>query len=98
MAGGRASAGTGSDPQWQAIAAMNGQNLMLQQGPLQAAKQQQLQAAQSGLSDDTLNLVRMFGQRAAMSGASVSAPFTAPGGGFATPFLTPSGGLVGARS
>jgi hypothetical protein len=96
--GGGGVGGTGSDPGWQAIAAMNGQNLMLQQGPLQAAQQRETQAIQSSLSDDTLNLIKMFGARAAMSGANVSAPFTAPGGGFATPFLTPAGGLIGARS
>jgi len=76
---------------------MNQQNLALQQGPLQAAKNQQIQAIQSSLSDDTLNLIKMFGASSAMSGASINAPFASTVGGFATPFLTPGGGLVGAR-
>ena len=77
---------------------MNQQNLALQAGPLRAAQNNEIQSIQSGLSSDTLNLVKMFGARAAMSGANVSAPFTSPSGGFATPFLTPNTGFVGARS
>lgn len=98
MAGGSASAGTGSDPGWQAIAAMNSQNAAMQAGPLRAAQNNEIQSIQQSLSSDTLNLVKMFGARAAMSGAGVSAPFTSSAGGFATPFLTPNTGFVGARS
>lgn len=77
---------------------MNQQNVAMQAGPLRAAQNNEIQSIQSGLSDDTLNLVKMFGARASMSGANIAAPFTSSAGGFATPFLTPSTGFVGARS
>jgi hypothetical protein len=88
--------GTGSDPNWQAIAAMQGQTSLLQAGPLQAAKNQQIQSIQSGLSVDMMNIVKMFGDRARDSGANISAPFTTASGGM--PLLTPSGGLIGSRT
>ena len=45
------------------------------------AQSQQQQAVQSSLSADTLQMIRLFGQQNAMSGAGVSMPMTALTGG-----------------
>jgi hypothetical protein len=46
-----------------------------------AAQTQQQQAVQSSLSADTLQMLRLFGQQNAMSGAGVTMPMTALTGG-----------------
>lgn len=46
-----------------------------------AAQTQQQQAVQSSLSADTLQMLRLFGQQNAMSGAGVTMPMTSLTGG-----------------
>ena len=47
----------------------------------EAAQSKQQQAVQGSLSADTLQMLRLFGQQNAMSGAGVAMPMTALTGG-----------------
>lgn len=58
----------------------------------QTASAMQAQSLQSGLSNDTLNILRQFGQANAMAGAKiVASPFSAAAGGFTNQFLSAGG-------
>lgn len=67
----------------------------LTQQQLTAAAQQG-QALQSGLSSDTMNVLRQFSQQSAFAKSNLTTPFSAASGGFATPLVSQTtGALVG---
>jgi hypothetical protein len=63
------------------------------------AEQSQAKAIQSNVSQDTWNMLRQFGQRAAWTTASggtagMSPPMTTTAGGFANPIANPMAGPI----
>jgi hypothetical protein len=59
----------------------------------QAAQQQQVQQIQQGLSSQSLDLLRQFGQSSAAKASGIVTPFSGAAGGFATPMVSPGGSL-----